>query len=78
MNPIEQVIYGATYAQHLAERLADVPTRKDLDKWELECAVSAVEAATYAVQRFREARPQVIEGFKGSSVHKLYVVATKR
>jgi hypothetical protein len=86
VNPIEQVIYGTTYAQRLAELLSQRPpsgvvqSKSDdaYERWQLTQAVSAIESAARAVERFREARPQVIEGFKGSSVHKLYVVATKR
>jgi len=83
MNTVERGIYAAVWAKeydiHDPPKEVCYPDNGGKwEQWEKDQAANAAICAAYAVQRFREAGKEIVDGQgKGSDVHRLYLDAKK-
>lgn len=73
-------VFGAEYRKNIATPPADVIHDHDRwEKWERGQATSAAEVAWSVVDRLREIRPDMVEGFgENADVVQMYDICTGR
>lgn len=75
MTPTEQAIYAAVFARLYDETRSppeDLASEDEVDAFELDVTVRAIQGAAYAVELFREAEGLVRESYGRDSAGRLY------